>query len=197
LATSTDIRVIGGSPIVRDAYDLLTSQHDGQRQRVNGRPYVEHPISVAKTVSDAGYDQELVAAALLHDIVEDSELTVDDLRERYGDRIADLVGAMTDEGEVKPYERRKALHRQRVAGGGPESVAIYAADKLDNMRALRSAYAEEGEAVGERFKQPLETKLRVWEADAEMVSGYSETIPYAAELRDEVEALRAYRLSRP
>lgn len=187
---------IGTSEVVRDAYELLVSKHAGQRQKVNGHPYVEHPILVASDVSRAGFEPEMVAGALLHDIVEDSDVTIEEVRERFGDRVAYLVEAMTDTAEVEPYERRKAVHRERVFAAGPEAAAIFAADKLNNVRALRSAYEEEGEEVARRFKQPLDTKLCVWVADVEFVSGYAAAVPYAQVLEDEVEALEADRLSR-
>jgi (p)ppGpp synthase/HD superfamily hydrolase len=185
---------IGTSEVVRDAYDLLVSKHAGQRQRVNGRPYVEHPVLVATDVSRAGFDPEIVAAALLHDIVEDSDVSIDDVQERFGRRVSVLVEAMTDDVEIEPYERRKALHREQVVAAGPEAAAIFAADKLNNVRALRSAYAEDGEAVAKRFKQPLDMKLRVWVADAEMVSAYAAAVPYAQVLEDEVMGLQEDRL---
>ena len=187
---------IGTSEVVRDAYDLLVSKHAGQRQKVNSHPYVKHPVLVASDISRAGFDPEMVAAALLHDIVEDSDVSVDDVQERFGRRVSVLVEALTDDVEVEPYERRKALHREQVVAAGPEAAAIFAADKLDNVRALRSAYAENGEAVAERFKQPLDMKLRVWFADAEMVSAYAAAIPYAQVLADEVEGLQSDRLNR-
>jgi guanosine-3',5'-bis(diphosphate) 3'-pyrophosphohydrolase len=185
---------IGTSRVVQNAYELLLSKHAGQRQKVNGHPYVEHPILVASDVSRAGFEPEMVAAALLHDIVEDSDVTIEEVRERFGDRVGDLVEVMTDSAEVEPYERRKALHRERVVEAGPEAAAIFAADKLNNVRALRAAYAEEGEEVAKRFKQPLDTKLRVWVADVELVSGYAAAVPYAEVLEGEVAGLEADRL---
>jgi guanosine-3',5'-bis(diphosphate) 3'-pyrophosphohydrolase len=188
---------LGTSEVVRDAYELLVEKHAGQRQKVNGHPYVEHPILVASDVGQAGFEPELVAAALLHDIVEDSDVSVGDVRARFGDKVGDLVEAMTDEAvDVEPYERRKDLHRERVLEAGPEAAAIFAADKLNNVRALRSAYAEEGEEVAKRFKQPLDTKLRVWVADVEFVSAHAAAVPYAEVLEDEVAGLREDRLSR-
>jgi (p)ppGpp synthase/HD superfamily hydrolase len=188
---------LGSSEVVRDAYGLLLEQHGDQRQRVNGRPYAEHPVLVATRVAEAGFDPELVAAALLHDIVEDGDVTVDDLRAQFGDRIADLVDVMTDTAEVTDYERRKEIHRSRVASAGPEAVAIFAADKLNTVHALRVAYLIDGEKVAERFDQPLDVKLRVWAADAELVSGYASALPYAQTLDDEVAGLQADRLSAP
>ena len=184
---------LGTSEVVRDAYELLVSKHAGQRQKVNGHPYVEHPVLVADDVGRAGFDPEMVAAALLHDIVEDSDETVEEVRERFGSRVADLVDAMTDTAEIEPYERRKSLHRRRVAAAGPDAAAIFAADKLNNVRALRSAYEEEGEEVAKRFKQPLDIKVRVWIADAGFVSGFDTAAPFVQVLEDEVASLQTDR----
>jgi guanosine-3',5'-bis(diphosphate) 3'-pyrophosphohydrolase len=193
--TLTEIApAIGTSPAVQQAHQLLLSKHAEQRQKVNGRPYVEHPIAVATDVGEAGFGDDMVVAALLHDVVENSDATVAEIRHRFGDRVADLVEAMTDEIEVDPYERRKALHRERIAAYGTDAAAIFAADKLSNVRALRAAYAEEGESVAKRFKQSLDTKLNVWEADTELVRGYGDAIPYGDALQDEVEGLRSDRL---
>ena len=197
MGTTTAIpTAIGTSELVRDAFELLGETHEGQVQKVNGRPYVEHPVAVAADVGEAGFEPEMIAAALLHDIVEDSEVTVEQLRQRFGDRVAGLVETMTDTAEVQPYERRKALHRERVVQAGPEAAAIFAADKLNNVRALRSAYAEQGEGVAQRFVQPLDVKLAVWVADVEMVAGYSSAVPYAEALAAEVDALQADRATR-
>ena len=93
-------QAIGTAPLARDAYDLLLSKHAGQRQKVNGRPYIEHPVAVASDVSKAGFGPDLVAAALLHDVVEDSDTTVTELEDRFGDTVAGLVEVMTDTAEV-------------------------------------------------------------------------------------------------
>ena len=188
---------LGTSDLVRDAYGLLLEEHGDQRQKVNGRPYVEHPTLVASDVAAEGFEPELIAAALLHDIVEDTDVTVDELRGRFGDKVADLVEVMTDTAEVSDYERRKEIHRTRVSAAGPEAAAIFAADKLNNVRALRRAYEVDGEEVGQRFNQPLDVKLRVWVADAEFVSGYAAALPYAQTLEDEVAGLQADRLKPP
>lgn len=185
---------LGASDVVRDAYGLLVEQHADQRQKVNGRPYIEHPILVATDVAAEGFEPEMIAAALLHDVVEDSGVTVDEIRERFGARVAGLVDVMTDTAEVADYERRKEIHRRRVAAAGPEAAAIFAADKLNNVRALRAAYAVDGEQVADRFNQPLDVKLRVWVADVEFVSGYAAALPYAQTLEDEVAGLQADRL---
>jgi (p)ppGpp synthase/HD superfamily hydrolase len=182
---------VGPSRLVQEAYEMASRAHDGQSQKVSGRPLIEHPLAVARVVAEAGFDQEVVTAALLHDVLEETAATLDELRERFGERVADLVEAMTDEAEISPYERRKALHRERVAAAGADAGGIYAADKLCGMRALRIGYTSEGDAVARRYKVPLDVKLRVWEADREMLSRYAGQIPYLDALDEELEALLA------
>lgn len=186
---------VDASPLIQQAYELAAKRHAGLTQKVNGRPYIEHPVAVASVVSEAGADEEMVAAAMLHDVVEDSWTTSNELRGRLGDRVAELVEAMTDEAGVTQFERRKALNRERVAAAGSDAAVIYAADKLCGIRALREAYAEQGEAVVDRYKASLDTKIRVWEADIEMLQRLVPDVPAAFQLSEELDGFRADRVS--
>ncbi len=133
--------------MVRGALEAASEAHAGQiRNGSGGRPYIEHPIAVAELLAEHGFPDEVLAAALLHDVVEESETEVDEIRARFGEPVGDLVEALTDAEEIQPYERRKDVHRARVEEAGPDALAIYAADKLANIRALRRVYASEGEA---------------------------------------------------
>ena len=101
----------------------------------------------------------MLAAALLHDVVEDSELEVADVRERCGERVAEIVDALSDDESIESYEERKREHRGRVEAAGPDALAIYAADKLTNVTMLRDAYGDQGEAVAEELTVPLDVKV--------------------------------------
>jgi (p)ppGpp synthase/HD superfamily hydrolase len=180
------------SPLVRAALDQARSDHAGQiRNGSGGMPYVEHPIAVAALLDEHGYGDEVLAAALLHDVVEDSETTLDQLREKLGEGVAGLVGAMTDDEEIEDYRTRKAEHRERMAAAPVEAMAIYGADKLTNSRTLRAAYAEEGDAVRDEFKVPLELKLEIWEADLALLREKAPELPFLDELEQELSRLRA------
>jgi (p)ppGpp synthase/HD superfamily hydrolase len=148
-------------------------------------------MRVAAMLDEHGYRQEVLAAALLHDVVEDSGTTLDELREEFGDEVAGLVGALTDDESIDSYPERKAEHRERVAAADGEALAIYGADKLTNSSTLRATYAEEGEAVREEFKVPLEMKLDVWEADLQLLREKAPELPFLDELGAELSALRA------
>jgi guanosine-3',5'-bis(diphosphate) 3'-pyrophosphohydrolase len=180
------------SPLVRNALEQARSDHAGQiRNGSGGMPYIEHPKKVAALLDEHGYGEEVLAAALLHDVVEDSEATLDELRENFGGEVAGLVGAMTDDESIDDYRERKAEHRERLAAAPVEALAIYGADKLTNSKALRAAYAEEGEAVREEFKVPLELKLEIWELDLELLREKAPELPFLDELAEELSRLRA------
>jgi (p)ppGpp synthase/HD superfamily hydrolase len=182
------------SPLVRAALERARADHAGQtRNGSGGMPYVEHPISVAAMLDEQGHRDEVLAAALLHDVVEDSETSVEELRELFGGEVAGMVGALTDDESIDSYRQRKAEHRERVAAAGPEALAIYAADKLTNVRALRRAYAAEGEAVQDEFKVPIDLKAEVWEADLELLREKAPELPFLDPLEEELRGFRSQR----
>jgi (p)ppGpp synthase/HD superfamily hydrolase len=189
------------SPLVREALEVARKAHAGQiRNASGGRPYIDHPVAVAERLSEYLDGDELLAAALLHDVVEDSELEVDDIRARCGDRVAELVAVLSDDESIESYSRRKQDHRDRVEAAGPEAMAIYAADKLTNVAMLRDAHRTEGEeAIAGELKVPLDEKVEVWESDLEMLrrnAGAGEAVRALANgLEEQLSRLRADRAS--
>jgi (p)ppGpp synthase/HD superfamily hydrolase len=185
------------SPLVRNALEQARRDHEGQvRNGSGGMPYVEHPIAVATLLDEHGHRDEVLTAALLHDVVEDSGTGLDELREKFGEEVAGMVGALTDDESIDEYRERKAEHRERVAAAGAEALAIYGADKLTNARTLRGAYAEEGEAVRDEFKVPLELKAEIWKADLELLREKAPELPFLDDLEAELTRFRA-RLEAP
>ena len=180
------------SPLVRAALEQARSDHEGQvRNGSGGMPYIEHPMRVAALLDEHGYGDEVLAAALLHDVVEDSETTLDELREKFGGEVAGLVGAMTDDESIDDYRQRKAEHRERLAAAPTEAMAIYGADKLTNVRTLAEAYAEEGDAVREEFKVPVELKLEIWEEDLGLLREKAPELPFLDRLEERLSSFRA------
>ena len=180
------------SPLVRSALEQARADHAGQvRNGSGGMPYIEHPITVAARLDEEGYGEDAVAAALLHDVVEDSETTLDELREKFGEAVAGIVGVLTDDESIESYRERKAEHRERVAAAGEEAMAIYGADKLTNVLTLRAAYEDEGDAIRDEFKVPLELKLEIWEADLALLREKGPQVPFLDDLERELSRCRA------
>jgi (p)ppGpp synthase/HD superfamily hydrolase len=185
------------SPLVKSALEKARSAHAGQvRNGSGGMPYVEHPMAVAARLDEHGYGEEVLAAALLHDVVEDSGTTLDEIREEFGEGVAGMVGALTDDEALDSYRERKAEHRERVAAAAGEALAIYGSDKLTNVRALREAYEAEGDAVRDEFKVPIELKTEIWEADRDLLREKAPELPFLDELDEELSLFRA-RLEAP
>jgi (p)ppGpp synthase/HD superfamily hydrolase len=182
------------SSLVRDALSVAHDAHAGQPRNGNpDMPFIEHPLSVAERLSQQGYPDEVLAAALLHDVVEHSEVEADEVHERFGAEVAGLVADLTEDETVEPYEARKDEHRRHVAAAGPEARAIFAADKLANVEVLREAYAVQGEKVDEGLKVSLDAKLAVWEQDLEMLSDAFGSHPIVDRLAEELAGLRRER----
>lgn len=182
------------SALVADALELAREAHAGQvRNGSGGMPYIEHPQAVAALLAEHGFGDEVLAAALLHDVVEDSETTVEELQRRFGEPVAGLVSTLSDDESIADYRERKEEHRGRVAAADGDAFAIYGADKLTNVTMLRRTYAEQGEAVGDEFNVPLDLKLEVWDADRELLSREAPELPFLAELGAELSRFRADR----
>ncbi|HSS32829.1 MAG TPA: HD domain-containing protein [Solirubrobacterales bacterium] len=183
---------VARSALVADALEQAREAHVGQvRNGSGGMPYIEHPKAVATLLAEHGFGDDVLAAALLHDVVEDSETTVADLERRFGEPVAGLVAALSDDESITDYRDRKAEHRGRIRDVDGDAFAIYGADKLTNVLTLRRAYAEEGERVREEFKVPLELKLDVWDADRVLLEAEADELSFLAELRRELSLLRA------
>jgi guanosine-3',5'-bis(diphosphate) 3'-pyrophosphohydrolase len=187
---------VAAGPLISRAYELAGEAHAGQRRKDDGSPYISHPVAVAQVLHDAGFRDQVIAAALLHDVVEDTELSTAEVAERFCDEVAELVDALSEDDGIEGFEERKHEHREQVEESGPDAVAIYIADKLSNLNDLRAVYAEEGEAVASRFSSPLDVRVALWREDAEMARRVTPDLPYLDDFRsslDEFERERAAR----
>jgi (p)ppGpp synthase/HD superfamily hydrolase len=181
------------SELIAHALAKASEAHAGQvRNGSGGLPYIEHPRMVAATLAGHDYADATLAAALLHDVVEDSDTTVEQLRAEFGDEIADLVAALSDDESIEDYRARKEEHRARVTDVDGDAFAIYAADKLTNLATIHETVRREGQAkVAGEFKVPLEVKLEVWAADAAMLRREAPGLPLLDPLDEAISLLRA------
>jgi (p)ppGpp synthase/HD superfamily hydrolase len=181
------------SDVVSDAHRLAAEAHEGQLRTVNGSPYITHPVAVAGLLDGAGYDDEVIAAALLHDVVEDTDMAPGEIAERFGTRVAGLVEALSDDETIHDYRARKREHSDQVAEAGADAIAIYIADKLSNLRDMRRIYAEEGEKIAARFNAPLDVRIALWREDLAMARREGADPPYLADFQRELDAFDRQR----
>lgn len=130
--------------------------HAGTERRGKGFPYIVHPMEAMEIVATMTPDQELLAAAALHDTVEDTNVTVEQIREEFGERIASLVAAESDvmvEGvsEEDSWHARKKAAIDRLANASHDAKMVALGDKLSNMRAIARDYAVQGDKLWSLF----------------------------------------------
>ncbi len=143
-----------GLPLQR-AFRYAAEKHAGQTRKQTAVPYLSHLMAVASLVLEAGGDEDMAIAALLHDVVEDcgGMPRLREVRKQFGPRVAKIVEGCTDSfGDPKPewMERKKGYLRE-VKDADAETRLVSAADKLHNVRTILSDYRREGESVWKRF----------------------------------------------
>jgi guanosine-3',5'-bis(diphosphate) 3'-pyrophosphohydrolase len=159
------------SDLVRDALALARELHAGDwRETGAGEiPFIDHPLAVGERLAEERLSEEVMAAGLLHDVIEYTHFPLSKLRARFGVDVAAIVFALTEDMEIDNYEERKRELRQLVAATGPDAWMVFAADKISNVEVLRRAYEVEGEEVDEELPVELNRKILVWEDDLEML----------------------------
>ena len=124
--------------MVQRAIWFATQAHAGQTRKYTGEPYVNHPVEVMQLVSTVTDDPEILAAAVLHDVVEDTPATIMNIRIGFSPRVAELVDDLTDVSRPEDGNRatRKELDRQHTAKASPDAKTIKLADLISNSRSI-------------------------------------------------------------
>lgn len=142
------------SPRLQEAIQLALTVHEidqKQRRRSRDLPYITHPLTVAIILSRVTRDEDLIIAGILHDVVEDCEppgrITVEYIRERFGDRVANIVADLTEPDKTLPWEVRKAQARDHILVMSHDSLLVKSADILHNISEMVDEIARTGDAA--------------------------------------------------
>jgi (p)ppGpp synthase/HD superfamily hydrolase len=145
------------------AFEFAAEKHKYQTRKASTIPYIAHLMGVASLVLEAGGDEDLAIAALLHDIVEDcgGAPMLTQIRRRFGSRVAKIVDGCTDADTYPkpPWRERKENYIARLREEDADTRLVSAADKLNNVRSILSDYREIGESVWSRFNGKREGTL--------------------------------------
>jgi (p)ppGpp synthase/HD superfamily hydrolase len=142
-----------------DAIELAARAHHHQVRKGTEIPYLVHPLAVAGILIHANCPEHLVIAGILHDTLEDTPLTSEEIQSHFGQEVADLVVALSEPDKKSPWEERKAHTIQYLGNKATDDVLLVAvADKLDNMRAIREGLESDGEVFWQRFNRPRENQ---------------------------------------
>ncbi len=173
------------SSILDKAIVFAVKAHANTARRAKNFPYIVHPLEAVSIVATMTDDQDLLAAAALHDTVEDTEVTIEEIRSVFGQHIADLVDAETDpvstsDKAPKGWRETKIKALERLSMASYEVKMVAMGDKLSNMRAIAQDYRQIGDKVWERFHAPNGKADYKWryEALAEALKDLNETSAY-------------------
>lgn len=148
------------------ALRFAITAHSGVERRGKGFPYIVHPMEAVAIVASITADQEMLAAAALHDVIEDTEYTEEDIRKEFGDRVARLVASESDlivegKSESDSWVERKQFAINRLAKLDRDAKIVSLGDKLSNARAMLQDYEELGEELWNKF-HVNDPKLHKW-----------------------------------
>lgn len=145
--------------IVEKAAFIAYYAHQDQRRKDDGSPYVLHLCMVAHILAKYGFSDVVVAAGYLHDAIEDTSLSAEDLASIVGEDVVAIVQAVSEE-KALPWEDRKKRYIERVITASPEVRAVAVADKIHNIGGLLAAHAAQGDAVWSTFARGREQKVK-------------------------------------
>ena len=145
--------------LASEAVVFAVKAHDGMRRKKSDAPYILHPMEAAVIVGTITCDQRVIAAAALHDVVEDAGITLDEIEEKFGSRVRELVAAETENKreEIDPSETWRIRKEETLEilknTDDTDVLALWLGDKLANMRAIYRDFKVEGEKMWQRFNQ--------------------------------------------
>jgi (p)ppGpp synthase/HD superfamily hydrolase len=165
-------------PLTQAALGFATARHIDQYRESDCAPFIEHPIEVARLLQRDGHPDHVIAAGLLHDVLEKTTTTHAELERRFGARIARLVTTVSDDPSIEGYAERKHELRDRVARAESDALAMFAADKIAKVRELALLPASE------RAGRDVDAKLSHYRASLQMLR----QVAGASTLVDHLEA---------
>ena len=181
----------GALPTARAALRFARARHRGQRREIDHAAFIAHPIEVGRLLCGDGQPDEIVAAGLLHDVLEKTATTSAELQRRFGSRIAQVVESVSDDPSLGDYQARKRDLRDRVAHADAGTRAVFAADKIAKAREL--ALLPRGQ-----LNEPANrAKLAHYHASLETLRKADRDMPLIHRLAAELNRVAAREVAKP
>jgi (p)ppGpp synthase/HD superfamily hydrolase len=144
--------------LTEKALRLAIVAHQDQLRKSDGSPYISHPIMVAMLLQEYGFSEAVIAAGFTHDVLEDTAVTVDELRAALGDEVVEYITAVSEDTSLQ-WEDRKTRYVAAVVVASEGAKAVCIADKIHNAESVISDYEQAGRAVWTVFNRGKAKKL--------------------------------------
>lgn len=176
-------------PITQAAILFARPRHRGHRRSSDDAPFILHPLEVGALLFIAAYPDPVVAAGVLHDVIEDADTTVAEICSQFGHHVACLVATVTEDASIVDVRECKAALRDEVRRAGGDAAAIFAADKLARVRELRTTLSHL-RLVDDPPSAVIEHQLDHYLASLRMLEETIPEQPLVHQLRFELETLQ-------
>lgn len=177
--------------IIEQAIQFAAIKHAGQMRKSTNVPYISHPFAVAMMLQKSGFRAEVIAAGILHDTLEDTSATAEEISTLFGEEVLTLVKAASEPEKSLPWEDRKRHTMSLLAQRSNDELAIIIADKLHNLQSIQRDIASEGEKVWTRFNRGKEQQAWYYRGIVQAVRKRNEHVPLIDELAKEVDLVFA------
>lgn len=174
--------------IIEKALMAASKSHEGQYRKNTDIPYITHPVTVGFMLLNKGYSEEVVAAGILHDTVEDTPLTLDEIKREFGSNIADMVEGSSEPDKSLSWKDRKEHTIEFLKTASEDVRAVVCADKLHNIRSIIRDYEQVGEEIWSRFNAGKEQQKWYYTNVVDSLGAQS-SFELLTELRAEVDRL--------
>ena len=169
-----------GKNQIEEAIEIAAEAHQGQYRKGTDTPYITHPYAVGLILMEAGCTEAVIIAGILHDTVEDTDLTLEFIRERFGDTIANIVDGCSEDKALR-WRARKTERIEALRTASPEICTVTCADKLHNLRTIISEYDLIGDAVWDRFHGGVEDQAWYYQSVFGAIADRDATLQKAVE----------------
>jgi (p)ppGpp synthase/HD superfamily hydrolase len=180
------------SSLIRSAMKFAARCHATQRRESDDAPFIEHPVEVGRLLRDAGCPDVVIAAGLLHDVLENTHTSVAELAACFGAEVANLVNAVSDDASIPSYRQRKQLLREQVRNAGGDAALIFAADKISKIRELPDRIAREraryGSAVPAHLQHDHQLRIEHYNESLRMLKAVAPRHPLINRLANELRS---------
>lgn len=166
--------------LLNRAIIFATQKHASQTRKGTNLPYIVHPLEVLQILYTMEADVEVMAAGVLHDTVEDTDTTLDEIRDIFGERVAELVASNTED-KCKSWDERKQHTITALKDAEIDVKKLIFADKLSNQRSIARDYAQLGDELWTRFNAPKEKQAWYYSGIQDSLFGM-QAIPECANL---------------
>ena len=144
--------------LIEKAMRVAVRAHQGQTRKESDLPYISHPFMVAFKLSKYDFPDTVVAAALVHDVLEDTDVSTDVLREELGEEVLRIVTSVTNDDSLS-WDEKKMKYVETVRSASEAAKAVATADKVHNLESLIIAYQEKGVDIWKNFNRGKEKKI--------------------------------------